>query len=511
MSFTGAALLNLYDFSQEQEIVNLAGRCLKKLLEDWVTVTNSVGLSPVVAGRTYQFYMYKGTGAVPSNLSRTYGFAHQEIMSLITGLGPLIVEGDYFNFAVYLTMSNFSLAEIAATYSPEVVFNESVHVGVGYEEGKEGLFSNLTAVDRYIAQMSMGGYANPEYVNDFFAFVDTFDMWNHHQFTSFKALRRFPDGVKKLLATIISSRGAASVLNVDWEFYKHHGISLSSLKDYFPGFKGYQQTPWVAGVGDVTTFTTSMADFGYNNSDFLAQTVNNDQLPLIEQQRYVALIMYNPNRDLPLLGIRTLEVVFHFDDINLHEVVDSNTSNWLFGRVDDSYVGVYRHCKGWRPDGVVRVCYDKQQVWVAVVGNNFTHGNFSEFVDGLSTVKVETSFRSRCISAALVIDDLEFDREFCRNFGKALTALLLIIFYLIVQCTCCFVCCRKKRKVWKTFVVTVSPFHEKKVNDEDEIKKLDMDTPEEEDFVETKASVSDNNDIENEKTDPVTETRLALA
>ena len=77
------------------------------------------------------------------------------------------------------------------------------------------------------------------------------------------------------------------MLNDDWQFCKNHGVPVSSLKDYFPGFKGCQQTTWFPGVSDVTTFTTTMADFGYNN--------NNDKLSLVEQQEHVALITWYTN------------------------------------------------------------------------------------------------------------------------------------------------------------------------------------------------------------------------
>ena len=58
----------------------------------------------------------------------------------------------------------------------------------------------------------------------------------------------------------------------------------------------------------------------------------------------------------------------------------------------------------------------------------------------------------------------------------------------------------EEKKSVKTFVVRVSPFHERNVSDEEKLNEVDIDPPEE-DLVVAEATVGDNDDEENEDED----------
>ena len=60
MRFTFFSLLNLYDYSEDLLIKELARDCLYRFIRDWMTVTNTIGTSSVVAGRTYSSFFYLG-------------------------------------------------------------------------------------------------------------------------------------------------------------------------------------------------------------------------------------------------------------------------------------------------------------------------------------------------------------------------------------------------------------------------------------------------------------------
>jgi len=97
-----------------------------------------------------------------SHHSRTYGYSNQQTTSLISGLGPLIVEGQLFSSTVFLMQSSFDLTPIATSYTPEI--NVTKTIGVSYGEGREFLFTNLSRKDRLVAQISMEGYKNPNFI-----------------------------------------------------------------------------------------------------------------------------------------------------------------------------------------------------------------------------------------------------------------------------------------------------------------------------------------------------------
>lgn len=74
--------------------------------------------------------------------------------------------------------------------------------------------------------------------------------------------------------------------------FKHDGITLSSVIDYWKGKAGFQQYTCVANVGTTAVYTAAgdvLADWDARNDK-----VQNTQLPYVNQKQNVALIMYRP-------------------------------------------------------------------------------------------------------------------------------------------------------------------------------------------------------------------------
>ena len=249
---------------------------------------------------------------------------------------------------------------------------------------------NLSDHDRYAAQLAMGGYAQPEFVADFVKFVDAYDMFNHPAFSDYSFIQGLPIDLIVLFSNAVTSVSEGSLLYVpEYTLYKHHGSMLSALNNYVPGYVGYQQLPWVASAEEVSVFSQASSLSDYNQSEVNSSFNRNTHLPFVRQNENIALVIYNPNRDLGLLGMDDLGVWLHFDDDFFDEVIDfeakpaseitQSNQKWLLGRSRESYLGVYRHCLV-PPDGdIPRFCPQTKQIWAAVVGNNLTHGSFEEF------------------------------------------------------------------------------------------------------------------------------------
>ena len=59
------------------------------------------------------------------------------------------------------------------------------------------------------------------------------------------------------MAHLASSFTKGSVMEADFKIWKNDGATISSIQNYFPGKKGYQQLPWIAGTSDIPTLTVA--------------------------------------------------------------------------------------------------------------------------------------------------------------------------------------------------------------------------------------------------------------
>lgn len=109
----------------------------------------------------------------------------------------------------------------------------------------------------------------------------------------------------------------------------------------------------------------------------------------------------------------------------MHPIIKHDSSGkWLFGRVNDSYVGIHRHCVSEFEDNFA-YCYDQKQVWLSIVGHADTHGSFSNFISIAETSDIKQDLAGMCVQASASIDGKELGISFCRNMGKFITYLRL--------------------------------------------------------------------------------------
>eukprot|EP00924_Labyrinthula_sp_SR-Ha-C_P005760 maker-scaffold_14-snap-gene-4.53-mRNA-1 protein AED:0.04 eAED:0.04 QI:118/0.83/0.71/1/0.83/0.71/7/0/589 len=382
MPYTLGALLNLFDFSQDQVIKNLAKQALDRFFMEWIKGMNSSGHVLVASGRSnIKGYVLNGT---------LYSSKVFQVMSLATGknfnlLLSLVKSGKFNTLTLFLAHTFYDPTRAVQTY--ETTGYYTLQVGLSKkQEKKENFFANLSFTpDRYTSQWSMGAYSHPSWISDTFRNVHFYDLWNHSDFRSYKIAKRLPYECMRIVSTIGSSLTEGSLVDIKkLKIWKNDKSVLSSVEKYFPGYKGYQQVLWTAVCDDVVTLSTAVDVSLINSVEDINKNKMNTHLPLIKQEENVALILYNPRRDLELLGYKHIEVALHFNFDNFDEssveIFSKGTKRWFFGRKNDSYIALYIYCENMKQIKNLQVGYSKKQMYVVIVGNKYLYNNYEDFI-----------------------------------------------------------------------------------------------------------------------------------
>lgn len=378
LPFTLAALLNLSDFAEDSTIREFATAAAHRLMKDILLPVNNKGVHFSTTGR----------GGSTDKFSAPYGYRLDSIIYLLLGKGAEPREHAY-KLESMLPTSQIDVRSVIASYRENLDFDQ-VNANYGPEA-----YADLPRKDRVLLNWSSGRYFSPEAAKDTFWMMDTLDLWEHSHFKDFASLASMPSWSAATVSKMAQSFSRSSVLNgARIKIHKRGAVVLSSVEDYLPGHRGYQQWPWVANTGTLAVWTQSgSATRGISH---------NSHLPYVKQEGNVALILYRPNWDIQLYSNDT-SVRLAWPGDQLDAVVE--VGPWLCGREDTGYIAIYR-------DGYTsgeeepNTSHRRNQVWVAMVGNEATHGSFKDFVESASNASVQcrkpTPFRP--FSATVSVD-----------------------------------------------------------------------------------------------------------
>lgn len=360
--FTLAGLLNLSDFAQDSEIKTKATSAALRLMKSMLMLANDKGTYFPSAGRNY-----------PSKYVNAYGQAHNNIIYLLTGHGPM--PGGASITGAFMATSAFEMDSASASWTPEL--DTVYHVGHSLDTGMI-INGNMTPLNKTIFQWSSGAYFHPEVVTETVQLLSDSNMWQHTDFRIFSPLASIvtPQSAPTLAETLSCISKSSVICNEDIAIFKHNSITLSSTLDFWKGKVGFQQYPCVANVGTTAVFTSSGEV--KQNWDDRNPSNQNIHLPYVMQKKNLALIMYRPEYVPPIVGaaFNYKDVALHFKDADFDETV--NDSMWLLGRQQDRYVAVRRSCIG-EIDSVRACPTTGGQTWVIMVGDSLMYGSFANF------------------------------------------------------------------------------------------------------------------------------------
>jgi len=356
--YTVGGMMNLADFSEDEEIREKAKLAAARLLTDILLMTNDKGYFFPTCGRGNMGKYSPGSVGGIGTLVR-----------FVSGTGEAPTNSHIG--ALSLATSNMDLTPICETWNSEV--NTTLHYGHPLSEARE-IYSELEREDRIIFQWSSGGYFHPLTAQETMWQVGNFELWGHEEFESFAFAQYFPPAWGNIFAKIAASISRSSYIgNVEIDIYKNEGVVLTSSQDMWKGRAGYQIYPIAATVESNPVILRSGEVSEWQN---VSERRSNDHLPYVDQDENVALVMYKANWDLPIWGYGNREVALRWHSSEFDE--ERAFDNWQLGRIDDSYIAVKKHCD--ETINGIPACPDEDgQTWAMIVGNASTHGTFDEF------------------------------------------------------------------------------------------------------------------------------------
>ena len=420
--YTLGGLLNLYDFAEDAVIKEKARKAALILLSDIMMSTTAQGKMYGVSGRDYS-----GKYEDEDQPTQTIG----RIISLLTG----VTDSYQDNGAGPVDL----LALTSLDVSPATrLFGDKTNVTyrIGHNDGQsfvDDLHSGLNTTDKALFQMSAGSYAHPDYLADMLAMMAENNLDGTDE--AIGLLSAFIGGpLEPIIGGGVSMGGAFSysslLMDKTVALYKDGGAMLASVNSYHGGRAGWQQNTWSATTGGSVVYTRSGKNRG--GWEVGGQNLLNTHLPYVTQTDNVALIIYKAKPELRLVNSLLPDLIEFELDVNVHWQEDAfdetaENGNWIFGREDDNYVALFRHCLNTKTitesnaDVDIMSCSSNQQVWASVVGTADSHDSFYNFVSVVSAAQIRSEWNWDFAAAKHVwqttisVDGVQISRNIDRN------------------------------------------------------------------------------------------------
>ncbi|MDF1512442.1 MAG: hypothetical protein P1S60_01405 [Anaerolineae bacterium] len=170
--------------------------------------------------------------------------------------------------------------------------------------------------------------------------------------------------------------------------YKTPDYMLSSVQDYRPGDKGYQQHIWQATFDqDAVVFVTHPACVSENGAHRPGFWTGNYVLPRVAQVKDVLIALHKLPEDDWLGFTHAYLPGSVFDEIRLED-------KWVFAQKGGGYIALYASTglelvrRGTAAFKELRA-YGKETVWICHMGRQAVDGSFEDFQDSILNMQLE--------------------------------------------------------------------------------------------------------------------------
>lgn len=430
LRFTVAAVLNLFDFSNDQEIVDLSKQVLDHIFTFMIQCWNDQGICHPVTNRGLLHHYGR-----ESSMFARFELLCAHLFYNTTLETPASLGFFYIGAAVHIITSNYDPFDLLPHHQANVSVSQNFGLS---RKGSLRIRRNLTRLeDKILSSMTMNAYAHPDYIQESLGLVGDFDLWEHYLLAEYNIAESVPSILLPAAGSLIGTLGQSSIATGSVKFWKSDGAALSIRESHFPGSRGYEQIMWTA-----TTGTLAATTFGgevLQGDSIGSGTYSASQLPLIVQSENVALMIYNPSRDLDyFLAEEELAVNLLFNKRLYDEVIENG--NWLLGAKDGAFVAIHRPCvdnENLVRDAEVFSCPGKRQVWAVVVGTESIHQSFENFAAVVEQSSLNVDEGAKCTRARFQADGQTLSTSLCRDFGninRFLLVTLIVVVGLIAGC-----------------------------------------------------------------------------
>lgn len=381
------ALLNLVQFSQDQEIHQRATMLVDLLLLD-MALNQFRGVFGSTHGKSY------GDSNKWAELEST-----TDTSKLLFGKGAFSCSDN--SSAVALALSDaYQLPRVIYEIANDQQRNEMLNrqrVGILVSQagwwGLEG-----RQLEKGMHLLNQEAYFHPQVVNFFVKIADRFGWWENQLFQPL-ARRR---GLLKTLRLLLLLPSFARLFEEDLSrtmleqanlyTYRTPDYMLSSAQDYRKGYGGYQQHPWQATLGHgAVCFTTHPARVQGPPPNYWS---GSGVLPRIAQLKNVLLAIYRIPKSIALWVPNEMRLTHAWlPRDQFEEVVEQD--GWIFARQGDGYLALlsqypYEWCTSPGEDQNREVIVARSKnIWICELGRKETSGEFSDFIQAQLQAEVD--------------------------------------------------------------------------------------------------------------------------
>ena len=386
-----AALLNLAEFAQDEQVQTRAVMMVDSLLFD-LAVNSFYGQMGSSHGRAYAGNVLSAAGDSLLNL-QTLVFGYGRFQS-VDMASTMLVTGKR-----YLTPP---VLEAIGVDTPDELLNYQRHSIQVTADAAKRWNIDLSDDRDFEIWWGMGAFTTPEVIDLTVDAINGNNLWHYKEFKPLHAVSKV---LRPLDALPAASRVLSSALNgplmseVNKICYRTPDGMLSTAQDYRPGEPGYQQHIWQATLGPyAVVFVTNPgmqkdgAGPGYWSS--------NGRMPRNGQYRNALISVYKvPRHCMPFpFAARPIGYTHaYFPRWAFDEVVESAVpggGGWVFGRRGDGYVALYSHLSyQWTasgPEAGQEIGVPGfENIWICQIGRKTVDGSFADFVRTISQSHLE--------------------------------------------------------------------------------------------------------------------------
>lgn len=382
------ALINLVDYAEDEEVRQGARMVLDIIAVDLAT-NMFRGTFATTAGRTYRSKFIGGSS------DSTAEFAW-----IALGLGSPR-SPDNFGATFLATSSWFPppiLEALAAEVAPRLEHRQRDSFDV---EERHDAGVGLEGLDEVVIWAGQSAIVHPDVIDGAMVVMDEYDLWDGFLFGS------LPRSVLNLIRSFIGTpqlRNFALELEplsdgialegVDTYVYRTPDYQLAAAQDWKPGMWSAQTLLWRAAldtsVSVLTTAPALLGGLGAPEDVTIDDPWIGGWMPRVTAHRNVAVVQYHKPDYAPIVDSVVAGTFVHayfpvgFMDEWRHE------GSWLFGRVGDSYVGLWsegayrqstEHDYEWIVDAT-------ENVFVIELGSADENGDFASFTGALAAAEI---------------------------------------------------------------------------------------------------------------------------
>jgi hypothetical protein len=393
---TMPALINLADFSQDEEISTKAAMMLDLMAFD---LANNYfkGSYATAHGRTADgLEVGLGQDKLPGRENT------HETAWLMLGLSDHR-DSSHFTAAFLATSDYFPPAILEGIASDAFLLNEHKERSSLSLDEADLYGIGFTSEEDIVSWWNMSGLVGPKVIDGSLYLMKKYDMrgclggLNDDLVATLIRIASAvhltnPAGYSKMLGDV--TRGIM-LESASTYTYRTPDYQLSGVQDHQKGMNGLQELIWQASLDPYATVFTN------SGPTLRGENYMGGWKPRATLYRNVGIIQYDRDLQLPeieaalmILGIEPYNIAYFpkwaFDD----EVISKG--HWTFGHKGDGYVGLYSFIKPvWQENNIELRVPGKQNLYIVEMGSRSENGSFEAFMDGLSGAKIQAAIKCK--------------------------------------------------------------------------------------------------------------------